>query len=246
MPEQRIKLEYELLTQTPFHISTGNAGGLYDRTVVKDHEGHLYIPGSSVKGVLRTEVRRLGEAWGIPNCGSSYGNKQCFKSNLCLVCNLFGSTFSGERLFFDDCRLTEKQRQLFSTAPGGGPFAQTQPRTQIKINRLRGVVEEGHLFTSEYANAGLVFVSSITGKIDATGLVNGGTRFYPELVILLTGLKTINRIGSGRSRGHGRVVIKVIGLWVNGEKMNVNAQYRLLPEAVNALRGRRTGDEVSG
>ena len=25
--------------------------GLYDRTVVKDHEGHLYIPGSSVKGV---------------------------------------------------------------------------------------------------------------------------------------------------------------------------------------------------
>ena len=100
------------------------------------------------------------------------------------------------------------------------------------------MVEEGHLFTSEYANAGLVFVSSITGKIDATGLVNGGTRFYPELVILLTGLKTINRIGSGRSRGHGRVVIKVIGLWVNGEKMNVNAQYRLPAGSGECFKGK--------
>ena len=46
----RIQLFYNLTFQTPFHCGTGLRSGLIDRAIVRDREGYLYVPGSSIKG----------------------------------------------------------------------------------------------------------------------------------------------------------------------------------------------------
>src|SRR5437588_7887342 len=55
----RIQLLYDLTFQTPFHCGTGLRSGLVDRTIVRDAEGYLYVPGSTIKGALRMHCEGL-------------------------------------------------------------------------------------------------------------------------------------------------------------------------------------------
>src|SRR5437667_12848868 len=55
----RISIEYDLTFATQFHCGTGIREGLIDRTVVRDSERYLYIPGSTFKGVLRERCEQL-------------------------------------------------------------------------------------------------------------------------------------------------------------------------------------------
>ncbi len=51
----RLEVSYDLTFETPFHFGTGLRVGLVDRTVVRDHDGYLYVPGSTIKGVVREQ-----------------------------------------------------------------------------------------------------------------------------------------------------------------------------------------------
>ena len=55
----RLHIDYTLEFQTPFHCGTGTRLGLIDRTVVRDHDQYLYVPGSTVKGVVREKCEQL-------------------------------------------------------------------------------------------------------------------------------------------------------------------------------------------
>lgn len=55
----RIQIDYELTFHTLFHCGTGIRTGLIDRTVVRDGDGYLYVPGSTFKGVLREHCEQL-------------------------------------------------------------------------------------------------------------------------------------------------------------------------------------------
>jgi CRISPR/Cas system CMR subunit Cmr4 (Cas7 group RAMP superfamily) len=46
----RIHITYTLTFTTPFHCGTGLRSGLIDRTVVRDKDGYLYVPGSTITG----------------------------------------------------------------------------------------------------------------------------------------------------------------------------------------------------
>ena len=63
MPNDRLKIEYDLTFTTPFHCGTGIREGVIDRTVVRDDEGYLYVPGSTIKGVLRERCEQLARLY---------------------------------------------------------------------------------------------------------------------------------------------------------------------------------------
>jgi len=51
-----------LFTRTPLHVGAGSSVGAIDQPVQRErHTGFPIIPGSSVKGVLRDHLKRLGE-----------------------------------------------------------------------------------------------------------------------------------------------------------------------------------------
>ena len=53
MRTDRIHITYELTFTTPFHCGTGLRVGLIDRTIVRDNDEYLYVPGSTIKGIVR-------------------------------------------------------------------------------------------------------------------------------------------------------------------------------------------------
>ena len=55
----RVHLEYQLDFAMPFHFGTGMRAGLIDRAVLRDSKGYLYVPGSTIKGVVREHCEQL-------------------------------------------------------------------------------------------------------------------------------------------------------------------------------------------
>ena len=52
--------------ETPFHLGTGLRRGLLDRSVCRDANDYLYIPGSTLKGVLREKCEQLARIFELP------------------------------------------------------------------------------------------------------------------------------------------------------------------------------------
>ena len=63
MSADAIRIDYTLAFQTPFHCGTGIRSGLIDRTIVRDSAGFLYVPGSTLKGVLREYCEQLARSY---------------------------------------------------------------------------------------------------------------------------------------------------------------------------------------
>lgn len=60
----RLLIDYTLAFNTPFHCGTGIRESLIDRTVVRDSDGYLYVPGSTLKGVLRDRCEQIARFYG--------------------------------------------------------------------------------------------------------------------------------------------------------------------------------------
>jgi len=92
-----MKIEYKIKFLDYWHISSGKSGGaLYDALVLKDKDKLPYIPGKSIKGLVRDNIHLLGlltisddkEEFNDKNLEKCLGNAQtageCYFSNLYL------------------------------------------------------------------------------------------------------------------------------------------------------------------
>lgn len=61
-PTSRVRFEARLRMQSALHIGGGKQQTLSDAAVVRHADGRPFIPGSSLKGVLRSHLERLGQA----------------------------------------------------------------------------------------------------------------------------------------------------------------------------------------
>lgn len=114
------------------------------------------IPGSSVKGVLRSSLSRVAHAFGMKVCGDwpqAYDN--------CDSCYLFGAPGTGGRVWVSD----------FTGEEG------TVSLTHVSLDDNTGSAREGALFTSEYIKPGSFF----KGWIEYDGDV---VRLRPLLVAM--------------------------------------------------------------
>jgi CRISPR/Cas system CSM-associated protein Csm3 (group 7 of RAMP superfamily) len=122
----------------------------------------------------------------------------------CIVCRLFGSPYLGERLFFEDAVLQPVLADIYD------PDSQAQPRTRVKLDCQRGVAEEGHLFSTEYAEVMLIFEAHIMGRLPLTPCADDIGHAY-ELLLLAAGVRMVQALGGDKSVGCGACEMMFVG-----------------------------------
>lgn len=189
----------------PLHVGTGYQRGLIHRTIVRDAENNVYLPASTLKGKVRAACEALLTARGLPPCRAPYPKemKAC-RENQCLVCRIFGAPGQDAGLLWHDAVLTD------DWPSDAGKFGQTVIRTQVALNRSRGLAAEGLLYTGEATAPNLVFRSAqgVTGRLELTPLMGDPDTHY-ELILLLAGLRLVSFLGGAASRGMGLCSIEL-------------------------------------
>ena len=164
-----------LRTNTPLHIGAGEDSFnpiQADKGVIVDHNGKPYIPGSSLKGVLRTNVEIM------VNSGISSKFKSCLIVNdscltkekvdeiknkykdeninkdlkiaqeiyqeLCDVCRVFGSHYFASKISIRDCTLKSEKAYI-------------QRRDGVAIDRETGTAADNKKYDYEQVAAGTEF-----------------------------------------------------------------------------------------
>jgi CRISPR/Cas system CSM-associated protein Csm3 (group 7 of RAMP superfamily) len=184
-----VQLTYRLTFTTLFHCGTGVRTGLIDRSVIRDHAGYLYIPGSTFKGNVRERCEQLArlfdptsgqpgaQPWG--RIASPHDREQALHGlgpeNPSMVTRIFGSQAIPGRLFFDDASLSseEKARYVRQLQEEETPDRRASRRdytalqvnayTQVRLDRRTRTAVPGALYSSEFGTGGLAFTGSIQG-----------------------------------------------------------------------------------
>lgn len=222
---ERVEVSYQLTFTAPFHCGTGMPAGLIHRSVQRDGEDFLIVPGSTIKGAVRERcedaARRFGLAVSSPHQPHALAT---FGTPTSPIPTLFGSQVQTGSLFFDDAVLTREWRDFFH--PDNQPLqvesyrhGQVVERTRVSLSRLTGTTRPGALFTSEYGIPGLVFDGRISGVVE-DWLIDDETTF--ALTLLVTGLLAVDCLGAGRSTGGGRCAISTLSVLTDGNPRDLS------------------------
>ncbi|RLC85026.1 MAG: type III-A CRISPR-associated RAMP protein Csm3 [Chloroflexi bacterium] len=210
----RVFIKCEIETKTGLHIggaeSSLSIGGV-DNVIIRDPlSNRPYIPGSSLKGKMRSQMekfhglpqnRRIGQVT-IHTCqnGGDYAN--------CVVCHIYGlpgdSDFStSTRLVVRDVQLTKKSVKKLGSAKTDLPFSEV--KWEAAIDR---VTSAATLRQMERVPAGAVFgpvelVYSIYEQADVARFEN-----------VVEGMQLLedDYLGGSGSRGSGKVAFRSIKL----------------------------------
>jgi len=218
MKLQEIKeIKGKIKVLTGLHIGVGNdeikIGGIDNPVVKNPITNEPYIPGSSLKGKIRT----LLEWWfgtiddkNPTTVNETYENSDKWKENVTenhkIIAKIFGngSTIKNEeiakeigptRVSFRDCFLTkenaEKLREL---------NALTEAKTEVVIDRSNGTAKTGGLRQMERVPAGAEFEFKLSYMI----FDDEDKKNFNYLAL---GLKLIELVGIGgsTSRGYGKI-----------------------------------------
>lgn len=235
MYTDRLKIDYDLKFISPFHCGTGIREGLIDRTIVRDDGGYLYIPGSTIKGVLREHCEQLARFYEQQNVSSPHDAKAALQglgnNRPTMITRIFGSQNIPGQLFFDDAHQIENDLQQYDSPErsGKGKYKSLQVSlsTQVRLNRPTRTAVPGALYTSEFGTNDLVFKGTIQGWLGCTAIdsiaQHGITPTY-SLLLLLAGLHIVERIGGNKSTGKGRCECAITRMEMNGVEVQRNTR----------------------
>lgn len=236
MRNDMIEVCYTLTFQSGFHCGTGLRQGMLHRGVVRDADGFLYVPGSTMKGTLRdhaTQIARfLGLDGRVPHIASSTqavnrgdpGALAEFATTNTSVFRIFGSRYRPGTLCFDDALLCQEQREFFCPSTKQAKQTerflaqQVEVRTRVSMSRITGTAHRHMLFSSEYGAPGMQFEGSISGWLEGLPVVSDASVSY-SLLLLLAALASLTHIGSGKSAGLGKVSCSLTSLKINSQEM---------------------------
>lgn len=175
----RLLFRGRLRLETGLSIGTGTTSLsplAHDNPVVRDSAGVPIIPGSSVKGVLRSYLERLANAgWlgeGIPSDACLHNRNRIDElkaahadapdalaaaiwEQLCPVCRLFGCQHFAGRFYVPDLYLDWNTVGWWS--PDRGREMPLELRTGVSIDRDSGTKQDNRLFDREVVPAGVSF-----------------------------------------------------------------------------------------
>jgi len=196
--ESRILISYAVVTLSDLHIGARETTDptAVDNPVLKDSAGRPIIPGSSIKGVFRSEIERL--------LNSIFtDSKKC--KNLAL--ELFG----GEEKELSENKNEKKVKSYASSIKIRDAVAETtrtRIRDGVRIDRATRKAAEGGKFDIEVVPKGTTFNGTII--IENPSL---GDHQYAKLGAFLATVDFFNAtsrsLGGGTSRGYGEVEFKV-------------------------------------
>jgi len=197
--EKRIIISGVLEAVTPLHIGSGKPEvelGEVDLPVLTDPEERPYIPGSSLKGRVRTEAERIARQKGMDVCKPPDVKNMCgsLKKNpndFCICCRIFGT--AGD--------LSVASKVKFRDAYPLSKVETFLERTGIAIDRDKGAVAKGALYTIQAVPAGVQFSLEIVCE----------NMSEDELRLLKAALKSVqdSALGGSSSRGFGKVKIRI-------------------------------------
>ncbi len=236
----RVRIEYDLTFESLWHCGTGIREVLIDRTVIRDNEQYLYVPGSTFKGVLREHCEHLARFFAAGQEIASPHDAEAAlltigSSRPDMVTRIFGSQTAPGRLFFDDARQDKATLPQYDGPgrDGKGRYKgrykgmQVMPYTQVRMNRPTRTAVPGALYTSEFGSTDIVFKGVIQGwltcntiPVDAHPVFeqveqNGLTPTY-SFLLLLAGLRLIERLGGNKSTGKGKCKCEITKVELNG------------------------------
>lgn len=231
-----VKLTFLLYTKSPLSIQTQKKNvmepALPDMQCIRSRyqgEDTVIIPGSSLKGVIRSRYEQIASLFGGTCCNvvdrlnacrepKSMPEKNRGKAvydGLCPACKLFGSTAIGARLRIADAYPVKE--------------VVIGERTGVGINRITGAAQRGALYQYEVVEEGTFAVEIFLKNYE----------LY-QLVLLLHVLNDMNdgyvSLGSATSRGNGQLEVqklcitfreyrkKITGLkGIDGEEVLLNS-----------------------
>lgn len=187
----------------PLRIESGReeVTSLIDMPVLRGADGRPYIPGSSIKGALRSLAEAIARASGARVCNVFDPESPCVEAlrklkegkpaevgeGPCVVCRLFGNQELASHVVVHDAM------------PEGGSVSVLQ-RTRVGIDRFRSAARAGILFTYEYVPRNYrwrvrldVYNVDVRGSSEEAKLLRSLLKCFSE------GLP----VGGMRSVGHG-------------------------------------------
>lgn len=205
-------------------VESTQIGGMDSFVIRLAHNNMPYIPGSSIKGKMRSllelkydkvDVSKDKEGNIVGNVHKHDKNK-CIEDK-CIICHLFGISASGDiaalgpsRLIVRDCLIDEENEtnKHIMEISEGLPFSES--KMEVTIDRIRGSAMGRGLRNIERVPAGTVFKLDMTLRVfegDAENLIDS----------ILEGLALIQAdcLGGSGSRGYGRV--KFSNVTINNE-----------------------------
>lgn len=194
--DHSIKLELEIVFSSRWHAGSGEGSFLCDRLVRRDAKNRPYIPGSTLKGIIRQSCEKLSRTLGFPTPSDPHQQDLTqdhgflpYERIQSPVDKLFGTRFAGSDLFFRDARTVQ------TDASASLNMARTARYRTLQT------VKDKHLFTTEYRPPD-VLQTTIEGWHQ--NLVSFDEDYPPfAYCLLIAGILSMNRIGGDKSTGAG-------------------------------------------
>jgi len=220
--ENRAVISWDIVTKSDLHIGGHGSSGPadVDLPVLRNSEDFPIIPGSSIKGVLRTELERLLrgcsiEVCTIPDvCYSSrwlkeHPEKRDKAVDPCLVCQIFGSGGNSSPARIRDATAKEKFTVI---------------RDGVAIDRKSRKAKPGSKYDLEAVPKGTVFSGYV--MLENCSLYG---QDYARLGGLLSLVEFFNAcagtMGHGVSRGYGEVEVRIKEISVISANDYLNGNY---------------------
>ncbi|MGH9396301.1 MAG: type III-A CRISPR-associated RAMP protein Csm3 [Terriglobia bacterium] len=188
-----------------------------DLPVIKDRRTGLpYVPGSSLKGKMRSEIEKQEGRFGGPEKAEPCG---CAKPE-CPVCRVFGP-HKNTKSELGPTRLLVRDAHLIG---GEGPERDKliEIKTETAINRRTGAAFGGSLRTMERVSPGSKFHLEMVVQVYERDLGdpftwNGKSGEDALLTVVRHGIGLVEQtgLGAGTSRGSGKV--RFTNLTLNGK-----------------------------
>ncbi|MBN2107099.1 MAG: type III-A CRISPR-associated RAMP protein Csm3 [Deltaproteobacteria bacterium] len=229
------RLEGIITLKSGLHIGSGNMemhiGGTDSPVIKHPHTMEPYIPGSSLKGKVRS-LLEMESGLMIYTDGAVVSGKTLkkeavaksddLKSKCEGILKVFGSSgadiedetaIGPTRVSFADCYLEES----WKVKARDNRWLLTEEKSENSINRIKGTAENPRFI--ERVPEGTQFRFLVTFKV----LQDGDEQLFTD--ILLKGLRLLemDAIGGSGSRGYGRIALEFDDKEVQAAFRNVNA-----------------------
>lgn len=191
--EKVVVVEYKITAETTLHIGSGEKDELrdIDLTLLKLPSGEFYIPGSSIKGAVRSATERWLGGLGFDLCihhSQGVPDYECKEDQSCLSCYLFGSLNFASRTIFRDA-LLEHPRKI-----------QYLKKVNVSTNRETKTAVQRRLYSLELVPPGTTFRGEIIVENCEDWMLG---------IIFTVLQKVLHSIGGQVSRGAGKIKIDI-------------------------------------
>jgi CRISPR/Cas system CSM-associated protein Csm3 (group 7 of RAMP superfamily) len=228
MMQHNIQIAIDLHFMSKWHAGSGESSLSIDRLVQRDARGWPFIPGSTLKGIVRENCEKLSRTLNFSEPADPHQVDLTIQDRFqpldkleSPVDRIFGNKYQSGNLFFRDARLDMPPPHYF-----------VRNQSQISVYRVLGTAREHHLFSSEYV-APMTLSTLIEGYHRKMICFKGDTPY--EYCLLIAGIMSLEYLGGYKSTGSGKVHIQTNSIKYNGISLDKESVFEYLDEELYRL-----------